>query len=390
MKKSAVVGVGQGINGREAAIQAAQNALDQVGAARPVLALVFISQDFNVAEVLPGLIGLLGDTPIWGFSTIRAFTDHGEHQRSVVVALLTGNELNVQVQWWPNYSQDEEGVANQIAQNLRQETYISHNVLFVADGLTCSLETVCHVIEGMSIGVIGCLAAGEQALGKTYQIGNNLYGSGSLAMALLGGRFRVGAGISHGWRSTGAFFRVTGVQGSLINTIDGSPAVDVLVRLLGHTPREWQAPPLNDLARLYAFGMETDAGSSNLILRSILRVEKNGGLRMSAFVPEESVIHLMVGDTDACLEAARTAALNAIRSLYRARPLVAIALLDISWAYLFEAQIKKIIDALKEVLGDIPLVGAYTLGQAVKQYREEALSIHNQNIQLVLLGEGTD
>jgi len=371
-------------------MQATQHALDQLGTSRPVLALVFVSQEFNVSEVINGLLGLLGDTPLWGFSTIRPVTDEGEQPRSVVVALITGSDLKAQVQWWPNYSQDSIGTARQIAQSLRQETFISHDALFVADGINCNLTPLCSALDGITIGITGCMAAGEQALGKTFQIGKNQFGSGSLSMALLGGKFRVGVGFSHGWRSVGVFFRATRTRDVWLQALDGAPAIESYVRYFGHTPREWASPPLTDMARLYPLGMETEVGSSDLMVRSALRVEVDGSLRMSAPVPEGSVVHLMVGDPTACLEAAQSAAQSALKAIDKARPMLAIALLDISWAYLFETHPNQVAAALKQVLGDIPLVGAYTLGQVVRPTLKEIPQVYNQNLELVLLGESVD
>ena len=371
-------------------MQATQRALDELGTARPVLALAFVSQEFSTVEVLNGLVGLLGDTPIWGFSTIRPITDEGDEARSVVVALLTGNELRAQIQWWPNYSQDSVGTARQIAQSLRHETFMSHDALFVADGINCSLVPFCQAIESIPIGMNGCMAAGEQALGKTYQIGKNQSGPGSLSIALLGGRFRVGVGAAHGWRSVGAFFRATRTRDIWLQSLDGAPAVDSYVRYFGHSPREWAAPPLTDMTRLYPLGVETEAGSANLMVRSALRVEIDGSLRMSAPVPEGAVVHLMIGDPAACLEAAKSAARTALAGLKKARPLLAVAMVDAAWGYLFETHPSHVAAALKEVLGDLPLVGAYTLGQITRPSEKEPLQIHNQNLALLILGEATD
>jgi len=368
-------------------MQATQRALDQLGAARPVLALVFVSQEFNTAEVLTGLVGLLGDTPIWGFSTLRPVTDEGDQPRSVVVALLTGSDLKAQVQWWPHYSQDSAGTARQIAQSLRQETLISNDILCVADGINCNLTPFCQAMESVPIGVSGCMAAGEQALGKTYQIGKNQSGPGSVSIALLGGRFRVGSAVAHGWRPVGAFFRATRTRDVWLQALDGAPAIESYARYLGHTPREWAAPPLTDMARLYPLGVETEAGSASLMIRSALRVEVDGSLRMSAPVPEGAVVHLMIGDPSACLEAAQAAARGALAALGQARPLLAVALIDVAWGYLFETHPNQVASALKQVLGDVPLVGAYTLGQITRASEKAPLQIHNQNLELVLIGE---
>ncbi len=391
MRKSAVYGVGQGINGREAAMQATQQALDQfMGAARPVLGLVFVAQEFDTAEVVNGVLALLGDVPLWGFSTIRPITDEGDQPRSVVVGLLAGSDLKAQVRWWSNYSHESASVARQAAQTLRQESFSVHESIFVADGINSVLEPLCLALKDALPGVVGCMAAGEQALGKTYQIGRDQSGPGSLSMALLGGKFRLGVGISHGWRSTGIFFRATRTRDVWLQSLDGAPAVDSYARYFGHTSREWASPPLTDITRLYPLGVELEPGGEKLLLRSALRVEVDGSLRMSAPVPEGAVVHLMIGDPEACLQEAQVAAQHALDALgpfHQVRPLMALALVDVGWSYLFESRPAEVAAALKVVLGDVPLVGAYTLGQIIRTETGTTPVIHNQNISIVIIGE---
>jgi hypothetical protein len=397
----AVYGVGIGINGREAAMQATQRSLDQLGTAKPVLALVFVSQEFNIAEVLAGLTSLLGETPLWGFSTTRPVTGDGDHPRSVVVALLSGAENKVSVQWFPAYSQDSSGVARQLVQNLRQDVFLPQQILLVADGINGSLGPLCNALAGLPVHVTGCMAAGEPSLGKTYQIGKNQAGPGSLTAAYLGGRFRVGVGLAHGWKDLGVYFRATRTRDVWVQTLDGISAAETYARLLGYTAREWAFPPLTDMARLYPLGVELyspdgvspfiETEADSLLIRSALRVEVDGSLRMSAPVPEGAVVHLMTGDPDACLKAAQEAARQALAALGKnARPILAVVLVDAAWQLLFEARPGALASTLKAALGELPVVGAYTFGQLVRPAIDSPLVLHNQNLQLLVFGEALE
>ena len=87
---------------------------------------------------------------------------------------------------------------------------------------------------------------------------------------------------------------------------------------------------------------------------------------MSAPVPEGSVVHLMTGDPEACLASAQAAVKDALAALGKAKPLLAVALVDASWQLLFESRQNQLASALKSTLGDIPLVGAYTFGQLAR------------------------
>ena len=68
MRKTAI-GIGKGLDGREAARTAVQQAFSMLGTARPALAVAFIAQEYNFSEALAGLNSFLGNTPLWGFNT---------------------------------------------------------------------------------------------------------------------------------------------------------------------------------------------------------------------------------------------------------------------------------------------------------------------------------
>jgi hypothetical protein len=108
MSRSVSWGWGKGFDGREAARQAAQQALNHAGAAKLALGLVFVSQEFDAAAVVSGLGSILGDLPLWGISTSRVLIPSGEQARSVVVALLAGNDLNAKASYWPNFAQNSD------------------------------------------------------------------------------------------------------------------------------------------------------------------------------------------------------------------------------------------------------------------------------------------
>ncbi|HMN62238.1 MAG TPA: FIST C-terminal domain-containing protein, partial [Anaerolinea sp.] len=148
----------------------------------------------------------------------------------------------------------------------------------------------------------------------------------------------------------------------------------------------WAFPPLTELARLYPFGVESYPGSPDLLLRSPLRVEVDGSLRMSAAIPEGATAHLMLGDPQACLKAAENAVTQALLSLDTARPMLALAFIDLSWLQLFGARSPQVPETIQEALGSIPLVGAYTLGQVARPAYAATPEIYNQAIQILIIG----
>ncbi len=386
MTHLAAYGIGQGLEGRNAAIQAAQKALDQLGALRPALALAFVAEEFDIADATAGLVALLGDTPLWGVSTIRPLAGENELPRSVVVVMLTGNDLKAQVQWWPTFSADSQETTRQVVRALRSDLVLPQAVLLAADGVNGNLTPLCSGLADLPSPVAGCLASGRYTSGKTELFAKGQSGSGALITAALGGRFSMAAAFGHGWHETGLHVRLSRTRDVWIQAIDDAPPVDFYSRYFGHSAREWAFPPLNELVRLYPFGIQPYPGSPDVLLRSPLRVEVDGSLRMSAPIPAGATAHLMLGDPASCLASVEETARQAMRDLGSSHALVALAFVDLAWLQLFGVTASQIPGAIQEALGSVPVVGAYTLGQILRPAPSAAPEIFNQGIQIVLLG----
>ncbi len=387
MGRSATWGWGKGFDGREAARQAAQLALSRAGASKPALGLVFVSQEFDVAAVAGGLESVLGNLPLWGISTTRALLPTGEQARSVVVALLAGSDLNARVSYWPNFAQNSDETATQLIQSLFADSGSLRGLLLAADGINGDISKVCAALTDFSSPVAGCLASGNILQGQTFQLAGSQFGTGGLACATLEGAISLGIGIGHGWSDVGIFFEISKAHDIWVQQLNGMPAAEAYSRYLGYPGREWAVAPLKELVRLYPLGIELTPGNSELIIRSPLQVEADGSLRMNIPVAEGQVARLLVGDRSACLESARQAARTALKSLAGVKPMLAIALIDQAWQYLFQADATRLISAIKAETGEVPLLGAYTLGQVCRPQLEGYVRVYNQNLLVIVFGE---
>lgn len=386
MVQGAAIGVGYGWNGRDAARQATQQSLDRLGSGKAALALVCVAQEFDPAEALVGITSLLPNTPIWGASSPNTFTSDGEHSRSVVIGLIRGTALKAYSYWNPEFTKDSLKCARQLVYALINHSPLQ-GLLLSGDGINGDYETLCSNLMSTTIPVAGYLAAGDYNIGRTVVIGGNQTGSGALSGILLGGTFRLGIGVGHGFTDTGIFFRITKAKDVWVQSINELPAAEVYGQVFGYTGHDWALPPLAEMVRLYPLGIETPQCTSELLLRAPLRVEADGSLRMNFPVSEGAVAHFMIGDLDACLKAVESAARQALAAIYNSRPLLALAMVDLGWEYLFETRPGQISQILKNVFGDIPVVGTYSLGQITSLPQMEKIQVHNQNVVIAVLGE---
>jgi hypothetical protein len=381
----AAVGKASALDGREAGLQATHHALNNLGAVTPILGIVVSSYQFDAQQVINGIAGLIGNTPVIGFSTPAGMTSDGLQAHSVVLALIGATDARADITWLAGYTQGSREVSQQLAELLKRKP--QQPALLFADGFNADAEQFCASLPA-GTNLTGALSSGDMNAGNAYQIGGAQFGAGGLALARLEGNIRVGVGYGAGWQPVGSHFRVTRSRGFWVRTLDGRPASETYAHLFGYPARDWAFPPLNHLARLYPLGLEQL--DKSLLLRSPMRVEADGSFRMNAAVGDGTEAYLMVGSLSACQQAATAATEQALAALEGARPVLALVLADVAWQMLFEAQVGADVAAVQAVLGaNIPLAGGYTLGQIIPR-REASPQFLNQHMVVIVFGEAKE
>ena len=379
------IGNAQALNGREAGLQATHQALNRLGAASPALGVVIASHQYQAREVVSGVSGLLGDTPIVGFSSPAGLTHEGIHPNSVVVVLMAG-ELKAETHWLPGYAQSGRETGSKLLKAVA-DYKDAQSVLFFADGFNGDADQLCSSITGSSVRFMGALASGDLHTGHSYQLAGPQTGNGALAAAIIRGDLRVGVGASHGWKPVGSQFRVTRSRGFWLRTLDGRPASETYAQLFGYPAREWAFPPLSHLARLYPLGVEQ---GDQLVVRAPIRVEADGSFRLNAPVRDGADAYLLVGSRVSCEAAAQEAAQQALKQLKGAKPVFGLVFVDLAWEMLLKSHPGVEITAVRDIMGaDVPLAGGYTLGQIIPGANSSTPQLLNQHIVVLAFGENS-
>lgn len=378
------IGNAQALNGREAGLQATHQALNRMGVASPAFGMVIASYQYQAREVVGGVSGLLGDTPIVGFSSSAGLTNEGIHPNSVVVVLMAG-DLKAETHWLPGYAQSARETGAKLSKAVSDQKD-TRALLFFADGFNGDADQLCSSITDPVPPLIGALASGDLHTGHSYQLAGPQTGNGALTAALLRGNLRVGIGSAHGWKPVGRQFRVTRSRGFWLRTLDGRPASETYAHLFGYPAREWAFPPLSHLARLYPLGVEQ---GDQLVVRAPIRVEADGSFRLNAPVRDGSDAYLLVGSRVSCETAAQEAAQQALRQLEGSKPVFALVLVDLAWEMLLKSHPGAEIFAVRDLFGlNVPLAGGYTLGQIVPG-KTASPQLLNQHIVVIAFGENS-
>lgn len=384
------VAVGQAftLDAREAAAEAVIAALRDYEGQSVSLAMIFASTEYDFDEIVSGALAQLGDTPLIGSSTAGEITAKGSHRRSVVVVLLGVEDVQAKAAWVPGVVENTLRTAEQMIQALSLSSGENGLLMLVGDGISGDGDVLSKSFPGSGYQFFGCMSGGDLRQNRSFQIGGAQAGTGGLAGALLKSNWlKAGTGVAHGWESVGAYFKISTVRGPWVRFLDGKPASESYAEMFGKAARDWSFPPLDTLVRLYPLGIEQEEGDE-LVIRTPMRVEADGSLKMSTMVPSGVVGHLMVGGTERCLDAARKAARQALDALGSAKPRLALVFADLSWEMLLKSRPGAEIQAVREVLGkNVPIAGGYTFGQIAQLNGDEHPNYLNQHIEVVVLGE---
>ena len=377
------IGHAQELNGREAGLQSAHQALNRLGTGAAAFGLVIASHQYQAREVISGVSSLLGDTPMIGFSSPAGLTENGLHPNSVITVLL-GGDIQAETRWMPGYAQSGRETGAQLSKQAG-ELSDTRALLFFADGFNGDADQLCNSLGNIPFPLAGALSSGDLHTGHSYQIAGPQTGTGALTAAFLRGGLRVGVGSAHGWNPVGSQFRVTRSRGFWLRTLDGRPASETYAQLFGYSARDWAFPPLSHLARLYPLGVEQ---GDQLVVRAPIRVEADGSFRMNAPVRDGADAYLLVGSRVSCESAAHQAAQQALQQLEGRKPVFALILVDVAWEMLLKSHPGSEIAAVQDILGDeVPLAGGYTLGQVVPAKDFSFPQLLNQHMVVVAFAE---
>jgi hypothetical protein len=212
-----------------------------------------------------------------------------------------------------------------------------------------------------------------------------------LAAAALSGNIRVGIGTNHGWQPVGVYTHITAAKDMWVRSLDGRRASETYARIFGYPARDWAFPPLNQLVRLYPLGIDQETSDRHqqpaFNIRSPIRVEADGSLRMHTKLPQGKTAYILVSSVENCLASTKIAAQQALESMGEARPVLVLVFADIAWQLMLQGQPGMEIEAIQAVMGaDVPIIGGYTFGQFDRAPGGQP-NLFNQHIQIVVFGD---
>ena len=237
MATKAGVGMSRHHNPSIAGREAAQQALQKAGVAKPDFVFMFGSIGYDQRSLVRAVREITGGAPLTGCSAEGTINgdDADESNFSVVVTAISSEELHWMNGLAAGLRADPRDAGKRVAQDLLPHLSAETIGLFVfPDGVSLSLEHFFAGLEGTLsserfLPMWGGGAGNNYIFGEpTYQYCDDEVVSDGVSYALLSGRARASWALSHSLIPIGGERKVTRSQGNVIYEIDGKPATEVL------------------------------------------------------------------------------------------------------------------------------------------------------------------
>ncbi len=348
-------------------MDAARIALDRMLRSGPALAFVFGSSWLDQQAMLDGVSEALGEIPIAGLSTAGEIIADGPATHGCVVALLAAEGLTCGVGVGERADEQPREAGRQAAQAAgRSVKEPRAGLLLFGDGLLPRMaEVVRGAQEAVGTGslILGALAGDDLRFAQTSQYAGGRAFSRAVTGVLFGRAITLGVGLEHGFAPISRPRRITRASGHVLFELDDLPAASVYEEYFGPAvAANLRGERFSRAGIAYPLGVRGER-ERQWLLRTVVSFGEGGSLACSGEIREGEWLQLMIGSRELALEAARRAALEAVRALDRVACVLVFdsalrkALLGPRHAALEIAQIREVVGP------STPLAGCYTYGE---------------------------
>ncbi len=390
------IGFSQEVNTALAATKAASQAQEQIQQDNIDLVIILSTIHYSPLEALLSVRKILNPLRLVGSSAAGIILAELISLRGIAVLAISSDEINFGICAATSLdTQDPREAGNSLARNAiadldqpRRQAFI-----FFIDGLIKNNSPILKSIQevfGNIFPIVGAGSTDDFHFRKTFQYYQDRYlVNSAVGLILDSATIRVGLGNKHGWKPLGKPRFITHVEGNIIRTIDHKKASGLYEEYFGEEAQSLRSAPMSRLAILYPLGIRL-ADEHEYLLRNPVSVLHDGSVVCQGEVPEQAQVHLMIGNKDACRQAAMNAAKEVKEGLGGKTPKLIFIFEDLGRQKLMGRGAFAEVTLIKQILGyDVPLIGMYCHG-TISPFRTSQ-SIHrthlqNENIVVMAIG----
>jgi methyl-accepting chemotaxis protein len=377
---------------KEAALEAARNAMVRLQGVTPAYGCVFAAPGRDLAAAMAGVRQAAGPVELVGCTTAGEITEQGLIHGGVAVLLVASDDSSATACLADGLRSKPALVAQQLhaatsaqrkaaaSRGMRQTTTV-----VLTDGLAGTGEKVVIDLHdrGQSGSQIVGGAAGDEGMFKATQVAAGEIASADAAVCLhVCSERRWGVGVNHGLRPTTKPMRVTRATGNVVYELDGEPAIQAYERHAA--ARGIKLTAANTSPYLIANELGIHFFDTITRARAPLSAGSDGSLSCAADIPKGSMVSILDGDPVCMVDAARAAAEEAKEHLDGAQAAGVLLFDCVCRGMILKDGFNREVDAVRSVFGSIPVAGFLTYGE-IARYQGSLDGWHNATAVVVAI-----
>lgn len=260
-------------------------------------------------------------------------------------------------------------------------------VYLMTDGLVVNGSALVQGLQdivGSDCEISGGMAGDGARFAETLVALNGAVGAGTIAgIGFYGSAIRFAHGCVGGWDPFGPRRTITASAGSVLEQLDGRPALDLYESYLGPEAAELPASGL-----IYPLQIWDPARPDDQFVRTLLGIDREAkSLLLAGDVPQGWHAQLMRGSIDRLIDGAARAASDAM-SAHGLAPQACLLVSCVGRRLLMGQSTEEEIERVHETIGPgVPMAGYFSYGEIAPRKGSLVSGLHNQTVTLTLLAE---
>jgi len=350
------------------------------------LIVLFTSVDHDVEALYRAAAAEAAPAGVFGCTSMGGFTNTEQVPSGCVAALLSGDGCSLGVCHVERDDNDIAGSARRAAQEARDRAGDRHAnsvLLLLTAGMTPDQREIARGAYEVTTAMnpfVGGAAADNLTWDDTHTFGEGrVLANGILAVWINSERL-MSVSVDHGWRPVGKPMLVTRAEGTVVQELDGTPALEAFLSEQGDGLKGTDP-------EFFRKVMESPVGMPNARGRYDVRqlhafLPPGGGINFNVGISEQSILQVMSADDDALIEGARRAAQEALRHL-GGKARLALVFTCASRVPLLGDRVRDEVEAISSALDGAPVCGFYTFGEFARTAGSSG--VHNSSVAVLAL-----
>lgn len=375
-------------------VKAGSQARDKMGGGKVDFSFAFVSSKYDYPAVVRGIRKATDNAPLIGCSTAGEFTEEAVEKGAVACGVVSSDTHRFFGGLGTGLRENEivalKEASAGLPSNVEGYPYLSAVVL--VDGLAGKgEESILAALDalGPNVKFSGGAAADDLKFRQTYVFVDEQVATDAVGLALFASRVPVAIGVKHGHTPISPPLTVTKSQGNVVYEMDGKSAFEVWKRYTRENARGlgMDVDKMSEAEAIATFFTRYEAG---LLTGTEYKIRwlggtttTNGPISFTCAIPEGTVLRVMESPQAAQVASARKAAEVALTACKGVKLAGAVVFDCVCRAVILGDDFARAIDGIKEVLGEIPLIGFETYGEIAMEIGQ--LSGFHNTTSVVLL-----